>query len=231
MTRELTAAVAGFVLLLTSFVQGPEGPTVGEATAADIRAFAVDNANGIRAGALSGVIAFIAVVVFTAGLAQIVRSRLPASMLAGLVAAGGILIGAMLWLDAAARSLPVVLPELIDTELAKIDDTTLVAWYGLSGYTHYLGDLVMAPVVLAMGSFGLASLQARIVPRWLTWLALAASAAGVLGVVGIATGVDWLYAFWFGGLIGWALFILLVSGTFVLRWIRARRGRPVPATA
>ncbi len=224
----LVAAISGLLLLATSFVQPPDGPTVGSATAAQVRAFATDNDTALRAAATAGIIAFVLVVVFTAALARIVRARLPGSILASLVAAGGILVGMMLWLNTAATSMTVLLPDLIDTELARVDDTTVLSWYGLTGFTHFLGDLVMAPIALTMSAFSIAALAGGLLPRWLAWLGLAFAASGVVGTVGITTGSGVLYAFWFGGLFGWALWILLVSITEGLRWRRTRR-RPALA--
>jgi hypothetical protein len=218
----LLAAASGLLLLATTFFQPPEGPKVGRATAAQIRTFAAEHSTGIRIGATAEVIAFVMVVVFTAALARLIRSRAPGSITAGLVAAGGVLIGVQLWLDTAATSMTLLLPDLIDTKLATTNDTTVLSWYGLTGFTHFLGDLLMAPVVLTMAAFSIAALRERLLPRWLAWLGVAFAASGALGTLGITTSFGLLYSFWFGGLFGWALWILLVSVTFGLRWIRTR---------
>jgi hypothetical protein len=219
----LTGAVSGLLLFATSFVQMPEGPKVESATAEQIRAFAADHETAIHAGATSGTAAFILLVLFTAALAALVRSARPNSIVPGLVAAGGILVGVMLWLDTAANAMTLLLPDLIDTKLAEVDDATVVSWYGLTGFTHFLGDLAMAPIVLTITAFSIAALQSALLPRWLAWLGIAVGAAGALGTLGITLAAGPLYWFWFGGLFGWALWILLVSVTFALRWCRARR--------
>ena len=225
----LVAAVAGFAFLVTLFVQTPDGPTVGSATAAQVREFAAENGTVIRLAALSGMVAFMSLVVFTAALAQIARARLSMLVLTGLVATGGILIGVLLWLDTAAVSMTVVLPELIDTKLERVDDVTVLAWYGLTGYTHYIADYEMAPIVLILFAFSIAALQGGLLPRWLAWLGLVFACSGTLGIVGIATAVGVLYGFWFGGLFGFILWILLVSVTLALRWWRLHRAQPAVA--
>lgn len=225
----LTAAVSGLLLVGTFFAQSPDGPKVGSATAGQIRAFVADNETAILVGATGGVASFVLVLLFTAALAQLVRSALPGSIMPGLVTTGGILIGVMLWLDAAAKSLTLLLPDLIDTKLGKVDDATVVSWYGLTGFTHFLGDLAMAPIVLTITAFSIAALEGLLLPRWLAWLGLVIGASGALGTLGITTASGPLYWFWFGGLLGWALWILLVSVTLGLRWVRARRLTAVAA--
>ena len=161
----LVAAAAGFAFLVALFVQTPDGPTVGSATAAQVREFAAENGTAIRLAALSGMVAFMSLVVFTAALAQIARARLSMLVLPGLVATGGILIGVLLWLDTAAVSMTVVLPELIDTKLERVDDVTVLAWYGLTGYTHYIADYEMASIVLILFAFSIAALKRGLLPR------------------------------------------------------------------
>ena len=225
----LTAAVSGLVLLATGFFQPPSGPTVGSATAAQIRTFVAAHSAGLKVGATAGMVAVIAVLVFTAALAQLARARVPDSMFPRLTEIAGIFISFVLFLDAAAIASPLLLPDLVNTELAKVDDATVVSWYGLTGFTHFLGDLKMALMALALTSFSLVGLRGRLLPRWLLWLGLAFGACGAFGTIGITAAVSPLYWFWFAGLFGWALWILLVSITLSLRWRRSGRAPLIPA--
>jgi hypothetical protein len=225
----LTAAVSGLLLLATFFVQSPEGPKVGSATADQIRAFVADHGTGMKLGATGGAASLVLIVLFTASLAQLVRNALPGSIVPGLVSGGGIVLGAILLLDTAAHAMPLLLPDLVNTELGKVDDATVVSWYGLTGYTHFLGDFSMAPVALAITAFSIAARKASLLPRWLTWLGLVVGASAAIGTLGVTTASGPLYWFWFGGLLGWALWILFVSVTLGLRWNRLRRPIEEPA--
>lgn len=220
----LVAAISG-LLLTVAFLEGsftPDGPKVGSATANQVRDFAADNTTALRLAALTGVCVLVLIVVFTAAIAQLVRLSAPASMLPSLIVAGGALVGVYVWLDAASQSMTVVLPELIDTDLAKMDDASVLGWYGLTSYTHYLGDLVMAPIALTVGAASIAVLRTRVLPRWQGWFGVLVTACGAIGLVGIATGTL-LWAFWFGGLLGWVLWVPIVSVTLGLQWRHARR--------
>jgi len=90
------------------------------------------------------------------------------------------------------------------------------------------GALLVATVsgLVVLFAFSIAALKGGLLPRWLAWLGLVFACSGTLGIVGIATGVGLLYGFWFGGLFGFVLWILLVSAMFALRWWRSR---PAPA--
>jgi hypothetical protein len=113
------------------------------------------------------------------------------------------------------------------TDLATVDDETLQGWYGLSNLSHFLFDLGMAPVALVMVAASLAALRAALLPRWLGWLGLAFGAAGALGTAGVAIAWKPLALPWFGGLVGWVLWTLLVGMTLGLRW---RRGKAAPGS-
>jgi hypothetical protein len=201
----LTAAVAGPLFLLLAFAMPADGPSVATATAAQIRAYALGQATAMRTGTLAGVAGVVVVLVLTAAFAQVVRVALPGSMLADLGAGAGYLLAAAFLLTVTAAAVPTLLPGLIGTDLAAVDDATLRGWYGLNGVLHLLGDLQMGLIAVVIGTFAIAALRARILPRWLAWLGVAITVSAVLGTAGVTLGWGPLYGFWFGGQYGWVL--------------------------
>ena len=115
-----------------------------------------------------------------------------------------------------------LLPNLVDSDLQSVDDATLRGWYGLTGFTHFMGDLAVVPMVVVLASFSVAALRGGLLPRWLSWAGLGFSGAGVLGTVGILAVVDVLYTFWFVALFGYWFWILAVAITFLIRLRRTR---------
>jgi hypothetical protein len=218
----LAAAVTGIAYFLLGLVTPPDGPPVETATAAQIRAFLVDNSAALRIGALVGTLAIPTVLVFTAALARLVRTRLPGSMHGDLIIAGGVLVAALHWLVAATASMTLV-QDLDGTDLTTVDDTILRGWYGLTNLSHFLFDLGMAPIVLVMVAFSIAALRTGLVPRWLCWLGLAVGTAGALGTAGLTVAWKPLALPWFGGLFGWMLWTLMVGLVLGLRRYRMSR--------
>jgi hypothetical protein len=221
----LAAAISGITYFLLGLITPPDGPPVETATAAQIRVFLIENNAGLRIGALVGALAIPTVLVFTAALARLVRSRLPGSMPADLIIAGGVLVAALHWLVAATASMTLV-QDLDGTDLATVDDATLRGWYGLTNLSHFFFDLGMAPIVLVMVTFSIAALRAGLLPRWLCWLGLAGSVAGVIGTAGLALAWKPLALPWFGGLFGWMLWTLMVG---LVLGLRRRRMSRTPA--
>jgi hypothetical protein len=218
----LTAGVSGFVYALSTFGTFPDGPPVSTATATQIRDHVTSNGTTIRASAVVGMVAVAAALVFFAALTRQVRDRLAASLLADLVLVSGLLVVAYQWLITTAEAMTSLLPHLVGSELAGVDDAILRGWYGLTGYTHFLGDLAIIPMAMVLASFSLASLRADLLPRWLSWLGLTVAAAGALGSIGILLAVDALYPAWFGGLFGFWFWVLAAAVTFLLRSRRLR---------
>ena len=213
----LAAGFAGLVYVLSTFVTFPDGPPVSTATATQIREHVTANGAAIRAGAIVGMLAVSAALVFFVALTRQARDRLPGSLLADLVLAAGVLVVAYHWLITTAEAMTSLLPHLIGSDLAGVDDATLRGWYGLTGYTHFLGDLAIIPMAVALASFSLASLRGHLLPRWLSWAGVAVSAAGTLGSIGILLGIDALYPAWFAGLFGYWFWVLAAAVTFLAR--------------
>lgn len=219
----LTSALAGIVYLLTVFLTPPDGPAVAVATAPQIRSYLAANAAALRIATAAGVLGLVAFLIFVTSLARLVRNRLPVSMLADVVLTAGILLAGLYLLTVATTSMTLLLPGLIDTDPSAVDDAVLRGWYGLTGFTHFLGDLQMAPLALLLTGFSIAALRGRLLPRWLGVTGLALAGCAVLGLVGIATAWSPLYPLWFIALFGWVLWTLLTSITFGLRWRRLRQ--------
>lgn len=216
----LTTGAAGLVYALSTFGTFPDGPEISTATAKQVREHVSANSTIIRADALVGMAAVAAALVFFAALTRQVRDRLAGSLHADLVLAAGILVVFYHWLITTAEALTSLLPNLVGSDLRSVDDATLQGWYGLTGFTHFLGDLAILPMALAVGSFCLASRRGQLLPRWLTWAGLAVATAAVLGSVGILLAVDALYPAWFAGLFGYWLWVLAVA---IASLVRARR--------
>jgi hypothetical protein len=201
----LTTAIAGPLFLLLAFAMPADGPPVATATAAQIRAYALEQATALRIGTLAGVASVVVVLVLTAAFAQVVRAALPDSMLADLGAGAGYLLAGALLLTITAAAVPTLLPGLIGTELSGVDDAVLRGWYGINGFLHLLGDLQMGLIAVVVGTSALAAVRGRFLPRWLAWLGVAIAAAAALGTAGVTLGWEPLYGFWFGGQYGWVL--------------------------
>ena len=180
-----------------------------------------------QVAAMAGMVGLEAALLFFAALVRQVRDRLPGSLLAEVVLGAGVLIVAYQWLMVTAEALPRLLPNLLDSvSLGAVNDRTVQGWYDLAGFTHFMGDLAMVPMIMVVGAFSLAAKRGRLLPRWLVWVSLAIVASGAIGMVGIIGEVRALYPFWFGALFGYFLWILAVSVTSV---VRLRRSRHVPA--
>lgn len=218
----LAGAISAILYVVLSLVVPPDGPPVETASAAQIRVFLADHHAALRLGALVGAVAIPTVLVFTASLARLVRSRQHGSMLPDLVTGGGILIAALHWLLAATASMTLV--QVLDgTDLSAVDDTTLRGWYGLTNMTHFLFDLGMAAIALVMIAFSIAALRVGLLPRWLCWLGLAFGISGALGTAGVAVAWKPLAVLWFGGFYGWVLWTLMLGLVLGLRWRQVRR--------
>jgi hypothetical protein len=226
----ITAAVAGPLIIVASFLSPSDGPDVTTATADQIRAWAVSQATAQRVGALGGLLSLALLLVMTAALTRVLRDALPRSPLADLFAGAGYLLIGALFLNVTASAVPVVLPDLVGASPATVDDDVLRGWYGITGFTHLLGDFQMTFIALLVGAFSVAALRARFVARWIGWVGLAVAGSAALGTVGVALNSGVLYGFWFGGLFGWVLWYPIVGVALGLRARSARRAAQRAAT-
>lgn len=216
------AGVAGLTYLVAGWVTFPDGPTMGTASADEIRAHISASAGPIQGATAAGVIALSAAIVFVPALVRQVRDRLPGSLLADVVLCSGLLVLAYQSLALTAEGLLRFLPNLLDgVDLAASNDPMVQTWYSLGGFTHFLGDLAIVPMVMLVGAFSLAARRGGLLPRWLVWVGPVIVAAGALGMVGIVGEVEALYPFWIGAAFGYFLWILATSVTFLIR-LRSR---------
>lgn len=219
------AGVAGLVYVVAGWVTFPDGPSMGTASADQIRAHISTSGGAIQGAVATGVLALAAALVFVPALVRQVRDRLPGSLLAEVVLGSGLLVLAFQSLVVTAEGLLRFLPNLLDgVDLAAADDPVVRSWYGLGGFTHFLGDLAMVPMVMLVGAFSLAARRGGLLPRWLAMVGLVIVVTGTLGMVGIVGEVAALYPCWIGAAIGYFLWILAVSATCLHR-LRRRAPR------
>jgi hypothetical protein len=238
MTADLTAArgalvaaaVSGVLYAAGAFVPQVDGPPVETATADQIRTFLSDNDTAIRVAAAGSALAMVLILVFTVSLARLIRLREPGSAFADLVLGGGILVALWHWVMVAGTSSTLV-QELDGTDLATVDDATLRGWYGLTNFAHLFGDLGMIGMVAVVGGASVAALRSGLVARWTAWLGLVITTCGLLGTLGITLAASALSNFWFGGIFGWFLWILVVGLTCARRAMRSRAVDVIPSVS
>lgn len=230
----ITAAIAGPLILVGSFASPADGPDVATATAEEIRTWAHTQATALHVGALGGLLSLAVILIMTAALTRVLRDALPRSLLADLFAGASLLLVGSLFLNVTAGAVPVVLPDLIGADLNTVDDDVLRGWYGLTGFTHLLGDFQMIFIALLVGGYSAGVLRARMLPRWIGWLGSAIAVSAGLGTAGVALNSGPLYGFWLGGIFGWVLWYPIVGITLALRARAARRAgtgtAPAPPT-
>jgi len=223
------AGLAGVAYTLCMFFTSPDGPPVATATAQQVRDHVTSNGTTIQVAAIGGMLGITAALIFFAALTRQVRDRLPRSLLGDVVFSSGLLVVIYQWLMTTADAMTTLLPNLVGSDVKRVDDTTLRGWYGLTGFTHFMGDLAVVPMSVVMASFSVAALRGGLVPNWLSWAGLVFSAAGAIGIVGILAAVDALYAFWFIAMFGYWSWILAIAITCLIR--RRRRDSPSVASA
>jgi hypothetical protein len=158
-----------------------------------------------------------------AALSALVKRRLPGSLLAELTLASGLMFALLFLLNTAAETMTLLLPGMVGTDLSKVEDTVLVGWYGISGYTHLLGDLQMAFIALALVAVPLAALRTGLVNRWLCWIGLLLGGCAALGTVGIVLSIEPFYPLWFAGMFGFFFALIVLAISCLMTWRRVGR--------
>jgi hypothetical protein len=217
----LTAAVSAPLLLILSFAQPEEGPSLLSATGPQIRAYVHDQAGAVRAGALVGLISTAVLLIFTAAVTRVLRDSAPGSVLADLFAGASLMLIAMMFLDLVATSVPVVLPQLAGGE--DPSDDLLRGWQDIAGFTHLTGDFRMVFIAVLVAAFSIAAWTSRMVPRWVAWFGAAVAVSAAVGTAGVTLNAGPLYWFWFGGAFGWVLWLPAAGITLGVRTRRAPR--------
>ena len=216
-----TAAVVSFVAGF--FFPPPDGPRVGQADAAEVRRWVETNSGALHVSATALLLAAVGFLVLAAGLSALVRRHVRGSMLSELLVGGTVVVVVLLILDTAAQTMSLLLPGLVDTDLAEVSDPVVVTWLAIGGFAHFLGDLQMAFVAVVLASGSLAALRLQLVNRWWCYLGFVLAACAALGTLGITLSVAALYPLWFVGIYGFYLSLLVLGGSATLAWRRLGR--------
>ena len=212
------AALTGLALFVVSLgTFAPESPPeMGQATAAEIRLYATENAGTLKLNMLSGLIGIVLFTVFVAALAQHARDLRSHSIMPGLLLLCGAVSIVHDLLNTAVSTI-FAFPH----EVASVSDRTLVAWYDLGGVVDWFGFMVrVAPKMVLIAAFSIFALRTRLMARWLCWVGLAVAAAGLAAAVDVN---HVLGRVGFVPLIGYWLWPLAVGGALGVRWLKVRR--------
>ena len=210
----LSAAGAALVYVAMLFATQPEGPEVETASVDQIRKFYESNATAIQVSALSLAIAGVAIVIFAVALAAQLPSGTGTTQ--QLLVAASVLIAVWHWLTAAVESSTAV-QALDGTKLSDVGDDTIRAWYATTNVTHRYGDIAMFAIALFLFTAGAGVLRAGLLPRWIGILGIVAALFGAAGAIGCLIALPALAFAFFGGLFGWALWLLVVAVALLLR--------------
>jgi hypothetical protein len=220
----LVAAITGPLLLVVSFAQAPDGPSLLTATAPQIQAYARSHADALRLGALAALVSIALLLSVTAAVTTILRAASPRSMLPDLYAGASYLLLGAFFLAAVAGGLPANLPDLAGGDTPSPE--MLIAWHGIAGFAHLAGDFQMVFIAVLTGAFSLAAWRTRVVARWVSVLGAAVAAAAAAGTVGVTLNSAILYGFWFGGMFGWVLWLPITGVALAVRTRTGRRQAP-----
>jgi hypothetical protein len=201
--------------VLSLAVSVPETPET--LTAASARAYFTDNAMELKIFAASLAASAMLLLVLVAQLrALIARAEQGRGFLADVVPGAGGLIA--VWLLVSAAFHGVAAFDGVDGR----PDELVLAYFGLMTSGDTLGVVSTFAKGALMLAVGLAALRTRFLPRWLGWLSVVLGAMAVGGGFG-AAGDPVTGALWYGGLLGFAIWPLLVATTLIVKALRARR--------
>lgn len=220
----LAAAITGPLLLVVSFAQPPDGPSLLTATAPQIQAYGRSHAGALRVGALAALVSIALLLIYTAAVTAILRAAAPRSLLPDLYAGASYLLIGAFFLAAVAGGMLAVLPGLAGGDNPSPD--ILVAWHGIAGFAHLAGDFQMVFIAVLTGAFAVAAGRTRVVARWVAVAAGMVAVAAAGGTAGVTLDSPVLYGFWFGGLFGWVLWLPVAGIALAVRTRRARAPRP-----
>lgn len=226
----LLVAVAAAIAFVGGWFPAPDAPRVGQATAAELRTWVESNSTALHLTATALVLVAVSLVVVASGLSALARRHLEGSVLPELVAASGVAVAILLLLDAAASTVGLLLPRLVDTSLGDVSDPVVVGWSAISGFTHLLGDLQLGFVALGLATGSVIALRLRLVPRWLCYGGIVVAGCAAFGTLGITLSLTALYPLWFVGAFGLYLSLLVLAVSSLVAGRRLARG-PLVATA
>jgi hypothetical protein len=209
----LLAAASGIGLTVAMFgVSAPETPA--EFTAESARAYLTDNAAQLRTFGFAMAGSAVLLVVLLAHLRTLI-ARTHGS-LADVAFGSGLLCAVWLLVSGAMHASAAMDGVEGTPDAGVISFTTMMT----------LGDTVGAVSTYAKGAcllaVGVAAVRTRFLPRWLGWLSIALGAMAVGGGLGVVDNPV-TPALWYGGLIGFAVWPLVVGVVLAVRAVRARR--------
>jgi hypothetical protein len=222
-TPLLVIAVAATAAFVGGWFPEPDSPRVGQASAADVRAWADANAGALHTAATALMIVAVSFIVVASGLSALARRHLRGSMLSELVVGSAVAVSVLMVLDTAASTMSLLLPGLVDTKLADVSDPVVVGWLAIGGFTHFLGDLQLAFVALALASGSLIARRLGLVNRWLCYGGLVIAGCAAVGTLGITLALGVLYPLWFVGTFGLYLGLLVLAVSALLARRRLAR--------
>lgn len=212
-------ALLGLALFLASTATfSPENaPEAGTASAAEIRRYAVDNADTLWLNLIAGLLSLGLLVYFVVELARLVREARRDSVGATVMT---VLVGAI-----AANALLVTSVASIfgrPAELSAVSDRTVLTLYDVSAVTDWLYSLVIVgPCTLLVATTSWLVLRHRLMARWVAWAGFVMVAAGAVSAVSLVLPASEFDPFVIA-LFGWWLWPLAVSGALAARWWRSR---------
>jgi hypothetical protein len=219
----LVIVVASAAAFVAGWFPAPDAPRVGQASAAEVRAWVATNAGALHVTATALVIAAVSFIVVASGLSALARRHLRGSQLSELVVGSAVVVAVLLVLDTAASTMPLLLPGLVDTTLADVSDPVVVGWLAIGGFTHLLGDLQLAFVALGLASGCLIALRLGLVNAWLCYGGLVVAGCAAAGILGITLTLSALYPLWFVGTFGLYVSLLVLAVSAAIAWRRLGR--------
>jgi hypothetical protein len=196
----LLAGVVFVVLEVISFF-APGAPPSRDASADEITKYFVDNASGIKLGAILVAIAMIFGVWWLGSLWRVIGRLEPSGpRLAFIAAAGFILSGAISAVGQAVFVAPALRPD-------TLGGTAEFVWS--VGYSAYA--MTMATLAVHLLALGALALWTKFVPPWLGYLAMVAALAAVVATIGVGTEAGAFVVFQIIAFLGWLVWVLVAS--------------------
>jgi hypothetical protein len=223
----LTTAVAGVLLVVALFFEGPAELERGLDGGA-VRDHIEGNIGGLETLVLAETVALLAAILLVVGLRALARAGGADETLVGLIGISGALMALWLWVQAAVDLVPLVMLD-DDQRLSEYDDRTLLALDLVGRLGETFGDVATVPRGLFLLGVALAAITTGFLPRWLGWAGLVVGTASLTGVVGVSHGAVVGVVTWFVGLFGFLLWTAALVVVLVLRLARARRPEAVSA--
>jgi hypothetical protein len=196
----LLAGVVFVVLEIISFL-APGAPPSRDASSDEISKYFVDNAGGIKLGAILVAIAMIFGVWWLGSLWRVIGRLEPSGpRLAFIAAAGFILSGAISAVGQAVFVAPALRPDTVGS-------TAEFAWS--VGYSAYA--MTMATLAVHLLALGALALWTKFVPPWLGYIAMVSALAAALATIGVGTEAAAFVIFQIIAFLGWLVWVLLAS--------------------